>query len=249
MKPTLFLLLIALSISCNTTGKKDKKTATIEKVATKEKTSTEERTTPHIIVPPGARAAGSITSMTYVNPEFDLTIEIPYDFSVYYPQIKEIYYPNPLDSIWWKTGVPEEINQKLSDNSIICIGFNGKNYLSVYKVPHEEEEVNQKEGSKEVIISSITNYKNFSNMLCKDLEERYAGDQEVAFKQNWSDMVVAGRNYDVFEINMVSYPDEELIIGQRGYVRKFDDYDLFFTMIYEEGNHSAFTDFNLEYTL
>src|SRR5690606_32476209 len=163
MKPTLFLLLIALSISCNTTGEKEEKTATIEKVATKEKTSIQERTTPHIIVPPGARAAGSITSMTYVNPEFDLTIEIPYDFNVYYPQNKEIYYPIPDDSIWRKIGVPEEINQKLSDNYLICIGLNGKNYLSVYKVPHEVEEVKQKEGLKDVITFSITNYNNFSN--------------------------------------------------------------------------------------
>lgn len=243
MKPALFLLLIALSISCNTTGEKEEKTVTIEK------TPTEERIAPHIIVPPGARAAGSITSMTYVNPEFDLTIEIPYDFNVYYPQNKDIYYPNPLDSIWWKIGVPEEINQKLSDNYLICIGINGKNHLSVYKVPREEGEVKKKEGLKEVIISSTTNYNNFSNILCKDLEQRYAGDQEVAFKQNWSDMVVDGRNYDVFEIQMVSYLDEELIIRQRGYVRTLGDYDIFFTITYEEANSQAFTDFNLEYTL
>ncbi len=108
-------------------------------------------------------------------------------------------------------------------------------FFSAYNITSSTEgKMNEINDMKEGIKNSFNNYKRYSKLLCANLEKKYSKNQKVAFKQNWSSINIEENDYDIYEIQMVSFPDDKPIIKQLVYVKKMNNYDTFFSILYTD---------------
>lgn len=203
-----FLIIVAALISCN--NKHGKKTSSQEsKVVSIESTD---------------KTSGEIIGNTYLNSEIDWSITIPSNSNLYYPKALNIK----------NDAVPDVIKEELVNNYLVCFGIDESNYFSAYTICTSEGAVRDADDLQGIITNSINNYNEYSQRLCTDLERKYSGNKEIAFKQSWNSRTINDNNYDIYDIQMVSYPDDEIIISQLVYVRKMKNCDVYHSIIYKD---------------
>ncbi len=141
---------------------------------------------------------GIVENGYYTNTDYKLKLKLPEKQSVFYPisETKEI---------------PNVIQQKINDNHLLLVGMDDKNYMSVYLNPLQKQEN---------IKFAAEKYYPISKLVCKNLEKDYANGREIAYHQNWSDVTINEIPYNIYDIELVTYPKDESIVHSLVYVRQ-----------------------------
>lgn len=167
---------------------------------------------------------GTIKNNTYVCFFFDWNISISKEFDIYYPVDKKK-----------DNRIPLLIANQIDENQLVSFGLNDKNFFSAYiKGPADEKNLTALGGN--INNNSIENFIEPSRVLTRDLKNRYSENDEIAFKQNVRNEIINKINYNIYEIKLVSYPEESPIVNQIVYVRRHNNNDIYFSITYSDEN-------------
>ncbi len=144
-----------------------------------------------------------------------------FDFDITISSENYLFYPISTNR---KNGIKIDLQKIfMTENDaykLICFGNNSKNYFSAYMQPTQNK---------------LTTLKQYSNFICSDLKSKYSPkNKEIAFKQNLNSNTVNATSVHSFSVQLMTYPNDELIVKRQVYVKREKGKDIVFSITYTD---------------